>query len=119
MRRNSTPYDSGGSVGGREECGREPLYQALCEVAAVDEAERALEVPGHRRQVDPFPLHRRNPKRAPGHQRRNGMAGAVERRDDIGRESRDREHQEKDFDDAQINLSGAERNAATSPALSL
>jgi hypothetical protein len=47
------------------------------------------------------------------------MACAVERRDDIGRESRDREHQEEDFDDAQINLSGAERNAATGPALSL
>jgi hypothetical protein len=47
------------------------------------------------------------------------MAGTVERRDHIGRESRDHEHQEKGFDDAQINLSGAERNAATGLALSL
>jgi hypothetical protein len=35
------------------------------------------------------------------------MAGAVERRDHIGRESRDHERQEKDFDDAQVDLSGA------------
>ena len=62
-------------------------------------------------------MHRRAPERPPGHQRRNGMAGAVERRDHIRREKDDRERYEQDFDDAQIELSGMDRDAATDPPI--
>jgi hypothetical protein len=45
------------------------------------------------------------------------MAGAEERRDHVRRENDDRERYQQDFDDAQIDLSGAERNAATDPGI--
>lgn len=45
------------------------------------------------------------------------MADAVERRDHIGRENDDRERYQQEFDDAQIDLSGPEPEAATDPAI--
>ena len=57
----------------------------LAEMGIFSRHHRTRQKGRHRRQIDPLPLHRRAPERAPGHQHRNGMAGAVERRDRIGR----------------------------------